>query len=55
MALIGVHEARTRWSEIISRVEKGERFTLTRRGVARKERRVDGISPRDLIREGQRY
>jgi prevent-host-death family protein len=80
MAAVGIYEARTRWSEIINRVERGERFTITRHGVpiadlvptgethraalgdvfarmraARTGRNVEGISLRDLIREGQRY
>ncbi len=33
MAIIGVYEARTRFSELLDRVSKGERFIITRRGV----------------------
>jgi len=32
MGSIGIYEARTRWSEIIDRVAKGEEFTITRQG-----------------------
>lgn len=30
---IGIYEARTRWSELIKRVSKGEEITITRHGV----------------------
>ena len=33
MAIIGVYEARTRFSEILDRVARGERFVITRRGI----------------------
>ena len=33
MAIIGVYEARTRFSELLDRVTRGERFVITRRGV----------------------
>ncbi|WP_456371192.1 type II toxin-antitoxin system Phd/YefM family antitoxin [Thermodesulfatator atlanticus] len=33
MAIIGVYEARTRFSEILDRVAQGERFVITRRGI----------------------
>ncbi len=33
MAIIGVYEARTRFSELLDRVARGERFVITRRGV----------------------
>ncbi len=32
MANIGAYEAKTRFSELIERAEKGERFTITRHG-----------------------
>lgn len=33
METIGIYEARTRWSEIIDKVGKGEEVTVTRHGV----------------------
>ena len=33
MPNIGIYEARTRWSEMIDRVEKGEEITITRHGT----------------------
>lgn len=30
---IGIYDARTRWSEMIDRVEKGEEITITRHGT----------------------
>ncbi|MBA2849042.1 type II toxin-antitoxin system prevent-host-death family antitoxin [Thermosulfuriphilus ammonigenes] len=33
MAIIGVYEARTKFSELLDRVARGERFVITRRGV----------------------
>ncbi len=33
MEEIGAYEAKTRLSELLARVSRGERFTLTRRGV----------------------
>lgn len=30
---IGIYDARTRWSELIKRVSKGEEITITRHGV----------------------
>jgi prevent-host-death family protein len=33
MSTIGIYEARTRWSEMIKRVGKGEEITITRHGV----------------------
>ncbi len=33
MAIIGVYEAKTKFSELLDRVAKGERFVITRHGV----------------------
>ena len=33
MVKIGIYEARTHWSEVIDRVEKGEEITITRHGT----------------------
>jgi prevent-host-death family protein len=33
MVKIGIYEARTRWSEVIDRVSKGEEITITRHGT----------------------
>ena len=33
MAIIGVYEARTKFSELLDRVAQGERFDITRRGI----------------------
>jgi prevent-host-death family protein len=33
MATLGIYEARTRWSEMIDRVGKGEEITITRHGT----------------------
>jgi prevent-host-death family protein len=33
METIGIYEARTRWSEIIDKVGKGDEVTVTRHGV----------------------
>jgi prevent-host-death family protein len=33
MSSIGAHEARTRFAELLDRVERGERISITRRGV----------------------
>ena len=33
MATVGIYEARTRWSELIGKVSKGEEVTVTRHGV----------------------
>jgi prevent-host-death family protein len=33
MSTIGIYEARTRWSELIARVAKGEEITITRHGA----------------------
>jgi prevent-host-death family protein len=33
MATLGIYEARTRWSEVIDRVAKGEEITITRHGM----------------------
>lgn len=33
MATVGIYEARTHWADILARVERGERFTITRHGV----------------------
>jgi prevent-host-death family protein len=33
MATFGIYEARTRWSEVIDRVAKGEEITITRHGT----------------------
>jgi prevent-host-death family protein len=32
MPIIGAYEAKTRFSELLERAEKGERFTITRHG-----------------------
>lgn len=32
MAIVGAYEAKTRFSELIERAEKGERITITRHG-----------------------
>ena len=34
MPTIGAYEAKTRFSELLDRAEKGERFTITRHGKA---------------------
>jgi prevent-host-death family protein len=33
METVGIYEARTRWSELIDKVGKGEEVTVTRHGV----------------------
>jgi len=33
MVTIGIYEARTRWSEVIDRVSKGEEIVITRHGT----------------------
>lgn len=37
MARIGIFEAKTKLSEIVKKVERGERFTITVRGEAKAE------------------
>jgi prevent-host-death family protein len=37
MAKIGIFEAKTKLSEIVRKVERGERFTITVRGQAKAE------------------
>jgi prevent-host-death family protein len=37
MAKIGIFEAKTKLSEIVKKVERGERFTITVRGEAKAE------------------
>ncbi|HUV68026.1 MAG TPA: type II toxin-antitoxin system prevent-host-death family antitoxin [Terracidiphilus sp.] len=37
MPKIGIFEAKTKLSEIVKKVERGERFTITVRGVAKAE------------------
>jgi prevent-host-death family protein len=51
MTTIGIYEARIRWSEIISRVERGERFTITRHGVPIADLVPSGDASRAALRE----
>jgi len=37
MATVGIFEAKTKLSEIVRKVERGERFTITVRGQAKAE------------------
>jgi len=78
MTTIGTYEAKTHFSELVERVARGERITITRHGIPvitmqpistypktppedviaaikafRKERRLEGMSIREMIREGR--
>lgn len=50
MTAIGIYEARTRWSEIVSRVEGGERFTITRNRVPIADLVPSGDASRTALR-----
>ena len=51
MAVLGIYEARTRWSEVLSRVEHGERFTITRHGIPIAELIPSGKEPQPPLNE----
>ncbi len=63
MPEIGAYEAKTRFSEILRRVEKGERFVITRHG--RPVAVLEPVSParrrdvkeviRDILEFGQKH
>ena len=79
MEKIGVYEAKTHLTQLMDRVAKGEKITITKHGVPvailqpadssktepvrevieqlkqfRSGRRLDGLSIRDMIKEGRR-
>lgn len=51
MKNVGVYETKTRLSELLAEVEKGEQFIITRRGVA--VARLVGAAPAAAARRAQ--
>ncbi|MFZ0888096.1 MAG: type II toxin-antitoxin system prevent-host-death family antitoxin [Candidatus Binataceae bacterium] len=54
MQEIGLYKARTRWSELMRRVARGERFTITRHGAPLAVLAPAAANEPDRIREAVR-